>query len=543
MRFNRKKIVVALAAIAFIGGAAAQDNLKKGIEFLDAKMYKTANAYFLEAVKQSPMPDSYYQLGESYLMLEKVDSAVYYFTQSGVQDPAYYLDEVGLGKVKLKEKNTAAAAELFDLAMKKDRKNPDIYIAIAKAYSAYGMYDKANEMIQMAFKAKKNYPEAFVAEGDIFFAEKKYNEAIGKYEQAIHFDPNNKGAMLRNARVYIHINKDLSLNLLNKIVAVDPQYYPAYVEFADYYSSVGKYEQAIESYEKFINLPGIEVVDWQNYAAALYFTKQYDKSLEEVRRILAKDPTNFVMRRIQMYNDFEKEDQESAYTHGNEFFGSKKESDKYIAIDYDVFGRILEAQGETTRAIEMFTKAAEIDSSRVDLYKKISETYDKAQDYPNAIAAAKLFLAKAPEPNAADFYSFGRLYYNAISVARTSGSATELEEYVKGATQMFDSLIVHNPDHYIGYLFKARTIAQVDTEFKGPAKEAYEAALAKLNETKPENDRAEKNISTYQQECYLYLGNYYLTNEDKVNARENFEKILILNPNNESIREFIKSIK
>jgi tetratricopeptide (TPR) repeat protein len=88
-------------------------------------------------------------------------------------------------------------------------------------------------------------------------------------------------------------------------------------------------------------------------------------------------------------------------------------------------------------------------------------------------------------------------------------SITRLELY-KEADSSFTKLIELKPESYLGYLFRARTLARIDPETKtGLAKADYEKTLSIL-----EPGDKEKN-KKYLIECYRYLAFYfYMMNEN-----------------------------
>lgn len=537
MKLVNKKIAL-VGVISLILGSVYANPIEKGLGFYEVEMYETAKAYLLEGVNAGTnSAELFYYLGDTYLMLNKQDSATLYFNKSKAADPEYMLPLVGEGKIALKNNNAAGAEELFSQAIKKQKKNPEIYNAIASAYVAFNQFDKVSPMLDKARNAKKNFPKSFVVEGDLFVKQEKAGDACQKYENAIYFDANLKQAYIKEARVYKHINTARALEILDKVVSLDPNYLPTYVEYADIYYTTN-FKKALESYEKFINEPGIPTKEIEKYATVLYFTQNYQQSLDKVQYALKVNPNNFVMKRIEMYNNFELGNFDKTLGLGQAFFNSKGEKDEYISQDYIVYGRTLQKAKQDSLAIIYLVKAIELDNTKSELYKEISSSYEKSEQYDKAIEFFQKYMDSLEKPNPSDYYMFGRTYYQAGSQMGLQGDTIAKREYMLKADKLFEEVTVQNSDSHLGYQWRARSLASLDPDLtQGLAKPLYELTLEKLLAANEDGKRNRDLI-----ECYMYLGNYYYLKEDKAQAIENFKKALELNPANKELEEAIKNL-
>lgn len=538
MKLINKKIVVFGVCTFFAGGLFASP-VEKGIEFYEVNMYETAKAYLLQGVNSgTATPEALYYLGDTYLMLNKEDSAKIFFDKSKAANLEYMLPFVGEGKIQLKNKNLTAAEEIFNQAAKKDKKNPELFTAIARAYVDFNQFDKAPAMYEKARSVKKNFPKSFVVEGDMLLKQEKPGDAAQKYQNAIYFDANIKQAYLKEARVYKHINTTRALEILDKLVELDANYIPAYVELADIYYTTN-FKKALDAYEKFIHEPGIAIKEVEKYAVVLYFTQNFQKSLDYVGKVLQVNPNNFVMKRIEIYNQYDLDNAELALPLAQKFFASKDAKDEYISQDYVTYGRLLQKDKQDSLAVIYLAKAVELDSSKVELYKEISSSYEKSGQYDKAIDAFQKYMDILGTPNTSDYYSFGRTYYQAGTQMGAQGDTIAQKEYLLKADSMFEEVTKQNSESYLGYQWRARTLSSLDPELTaGLAKPLYEQTLEKLLADKDVEKRSRELI-----ECYRYLGYYYFLNKDKVNALENFGKALELDPANNTLKEAIDEIK
>ncbi len=537
MKLNLKRLLTYACSVLFFANTFA-GQLEEGVEFRNVGMYELAKTSLIDAVKANPTTEAYYYLGDVYNLLAKADSAAIYFDK--IADPESPFTFMGKAKLELLKKNTALAEDFAEQAIKKDKKNPMIYTELSLMYIQHKMYDKANEMIGLAMKAKKNYPPAYIAEGDLMIDQKKIGEAISKYEDAIYFDNTNNEATLKVARLYSKINTTQSNAYFDRIIAQSPDYLPVYIESANVYYNGGFFKKSVTAFEKFINKPGIPVSEHQTYASVLYFTKEYEKSLLQTQLVLKKEPNNFIMQRIQMYNFYELGQFDEALAQGERFFQSKGAKDEYITQDYSTYAKILGKKKMDVEAITYYEKALQKDPSDIEINKDIAASYEKLEKYPESISYFEKYLNSAKQITAFDYYTIGRTYYLSGNQQGVLGNVAAKKADLQKADSLFTLVTELNSDHYLGFFWKARTAVSAEGEdlSKGLAKPMYEIAMEKMIV-----DNADGKNNRNIIECCMYLGNYYLLNKDKTKAIEYFEKVLEITPDNQSLKDAIKGLK
>ena len=93
------------------------------------------------------------------------------------------------------------------------------------------------------------------------------------------------------------------------------------------------------------------------------------------------------------------------------------------------------------------------------------------------------------------------------------------------------------PDNYLGYFWRARANSLLDPETTvGLAKPYYESALAIL-EDKPD---AGKSLLV---ECNSYLGYYYFVKNEFTESKVYWNKILEIDPSNDTARKALEGIQ
>lgn len=157
------------------------------------------------------------------------------------------------------------------------------------------------------------------------------------------------------------------------------------------------------------------------------------------------------------------------------------------------------------------------------------------KNYPEAIRLYKLYLdVLDSKAKVSDLFLLGRLYYMA---ACDPEYADNKVIYLTKADEIFAEVSQKIPDNYLGYFWRARTCTISDPEtVEGLAKPYYEKAL---------NILEEKGGSSNSLiiECESYLGYYYFVKKDYEQSKLYWNKILELDPENQTARQALEGLK
>jgi tetratricopeptide (TPR) repeat protein len=566
MKMNRKKLLNLMIVLLFSTWGVFAGSNERGIDLYRAELYGAAKLFFLNQTGQSEQEqaENYYYLGQTYYQLQQTDSAAYYYAKAIETAPEYPFGYIGEGKLALIKGDTKIAESLFKKANGFNKKDPSVQTTIAEVYIDAKMYPQADESLDKARKVNKKYSGIYMAEGDMLMKEGKTGEACARYENAITFDPSDKVAYLKLARVYKLINRNETLKYLEKLTQIDPDYIPAYSEIGDLYDLTNNddenvnYTKALNAYEKFISIPGVPLLQHVRYAQLLYFTGQYEKSLKQIDYILKNDPKNTVMCRLQAYNNFKLENNTVALKQMEQFL-KENPANTHVYFDYITYGRLLLKNKQPAAAIDILLKAVSLDSTRAEIYKELISAYESTNDFPAAIAQYEKFFTVEKIPRVGDYMQYGFDNYYAASQYIEEPYTTSIitpeqkqiddtlfYSYIKKGNEAFDEVIERSPETYPGYLWKARLNSFVDLKeqkgksgaMQGAAKKYYEDALVVMQKT---NDEGKRNNDII--EAYRYLASYYLLLDDKVNAGEYFKKILEVDPVNAVALDALKQLK
>lgn len=431
--------------------------------------------------------------------------------------------------------NPSAASEAFDDMLKgKSKKDIGLLLEIGRAYLQAGKYAEA---IGYADRAKEIYPkcaEAYLLSGDVAMAKNDVNQASADYNQAIFLDENCAEAYLKYAEVYQKVNPQLSLEMLERLQIKFPDDIRVNKQMGDIYYDMGEYGKAIAAYEGYMSKGEPSAQDYVRHAMLLYLNKEFDRSLESVRKGKVLQADNQVLKRLDMYNNYELGNYDAGVESAIALF-KDPDDPELIYLDYVYWGRLLGAKEQYEEAILQFKKALALDENQADVYRDMATMYEKLEDYPNAIATFQTYMSALKTPSdVGDLFLYGRLNYY---VAADSSSIANRPHYLAKADTAFARVMKHAPDNYLGSFWRARTNSLLDPETtQGLAKPHYETALAIL-EKKPD---ASVPVLV---ECLSYLGYYYFIKEDYPLSKYYWNEILAIDPDNQTAKTALEGIQ
>lgn len=566
--FLTSALLVALPAVALAGSN------EKGIDYYRAELYGAAKVFFLAQTNQTPAEkaENYYYLGQSYYRLEQNDSARYYYNLAVETDPEYAFGYVGQGSLELANDNSKVAEELFKKANKLAKTDPSVFTAIAESYVAKDLYDKAKDALGKARKINKQYSGIYTTEGDMLMKQGRIGDANGYYDNAILYNPDDKLAYLKCAQVYKNINPSRAIEYLDKLVALDANYIPAYAEIGDINRNLGQdykdngedekadqcFAKALAAYEKFISIPGVPLLQQERYAQLLFFTKRYDKAEAQIRSVLEQDNDNAVMHRIRAYNNFALGKDDLALEQLTAVLENLP-TEKHLYVDYTTLGDIYLKKRQYEEAENSYKKALAIDTTKtIVLYANLIKAADEAKDYPVSIAFWEKYFEVNPEYQPLDLLEFGKdNYFAAATYLKDSVVVAEKADAALAATneksfnffiqkgdKAFSDLIERRPELYYGYQWRAdlnaladsyNTLRQKPVAFA--AKPFYEKAI-EFNLANNADGKRTSDIKT----GYQYLAKYYIEQNDINTCIDIYQKILEVDPNDAGAKATLQKL-
>jgi tetratricopeptide (TPR) repeat protein len=541
---------------------------RTGINLYESGVYRASKAFFLKQwnngnTSPEEKAEACYYLGEIYLKLNQPDSASIYYNKGLEVLPTDPFNKIGVSKLTLKEFSSKEAltkemaktiSEVFNDAIKTNKKDIRIPLAVAEAYAYAGDYNKAVEYIKQAKKVNAKSGLPYMLEGDITLYKNQENrgDAGTKYDNAVYFSPDLIGAHVKHARIYMPVNGALSLEKLTAIQQIDPNFSGHYPLLAKLYETQGNSKLAVAHYAKFIDGGNYDEEDLLEYAKLLYFDKQYDKVLPVVTPVLKKHPDNLVAKRLHAYALSKTQSGQQSVDAIKRFIQTAP-IDKLIWLDYLCYAEQLEANKQYAEAAINYAKVIQLDDTKKDLLKNIGEMHEKNHQADSAITYYTQYLDFTGQPDPATYFNIGRNYY----FLGTDSLLTQENriEALHKADETFKKIVEIAPTSFLGYFWLARTNSMIDPETtQGLAKPYYEKVIeVLLGQT--DHERYKKELI----ESYSYLGYFYYVQADVITTKHKnnpdfakeeyltsksfFSKVLELDANNATAKKAIESIK
>ena len=535
-----KKITLISSAI-IIANTVFSQTLQEAITKTDNERFDVAAVDYRNLIaKETTKGDNYFYFGENYFKKGDLDSANIFYKKGIELNATYPLNYVGLGKILWYNGQQAEAkTQLFKAATLGANKNAEVMRKTAEIYinAEQKSLDEAINLLNSAIKIEPKNAETYLLMGDAMLEKNPTDggPAIKNYNKATELNPASPKGDLRSGRLYQRgQNYQLALDLYKKAQATDPTYAPAYREKAELYYKAGQKANAVESYKKYLELNN-SLDARERYASFLFSNKQYAEAIGELENLQKAGNTKFYLDRMLGYsyaelgNTIDKEAFNKGLSSINLFFEktSTVPNFKYVATDYKYKGILLAKTGKDSLGVIEMEKVASMDPTKAtEMLREIAKAYYKARKYTKVIETYEKLMDGNPKNlNGTDYFDLGRSYYFGP------------KDFVKADT-CFSRLCQLSPTFATAYFWRAKSNTQQDLKNeKWLAKPHYEAALAlvKLEERTTASNKA--NVI----EACEYLGYHALTLKDNVKAKEFFNIIKELDPNNKKQIDFFKS--
>ena len=327
---NLTRRVLLTAAVGFFTNLTFAQSVQDGINFVDSQKYAKAKQNFTDLINQNPKDaNNFFYLGNIYLtqfdpnFTEAQDS----FNKGLALDPKSYLNKIGLASVKLGKGDRSAIAEIQQIV--KDSKEKDAEV-LFRAGEALTLFEKNNSpdlaityLNKAIEKAQKNGVPAhyYYSLGDAYRLKKDPGNAMSAYDKAEVVAKNKASVYTRKGTLWIAAQQwQQAKQNIDKAIAVDPTYAPAYKALAGFNI---KYQKNAEATQNLINYTKYADEDpyTQLEIAKLYFTNEdYANAKTTLNAVFDKvnDPIKYKLRAYILYGE-------------GDYIGAKQNMDLFIS--------------------------------------------------------------------------------------------------------------------------------------------------------------------------------------------------------------------
>jgi tetratricopeptide (TPR) repeat protein len=517
-----------IVSLLFVSSSIKAQSIDDGKKLLRNESFVKAIETFRTVAVQSNNPEAWYYLGEAYFQKGVPDSAKIAFQKGIDVKPGFGLNYAGLAKVLFNNKNISDGEINITQALKiADDKDVKVIQAVAEAYINGGkdLTPKAKDLLDQAIaltkKAKKKDKMNFILLGDMYNVEYDGSAAVENYKKAIDIDSSAQ-AFVSIGRIFQKIKNYPEAEIsYNQAMKVDSVYSPAYKGLAELKFDLRQYEPAIENWKIYIQYSEESRENIKTLINYIYLSKDYKTAADMINNVLKSDPQNTYMLHMLAYSYTQINDSKDGIPVFAKYFSIAKDSDILVA-DYEYYSKLLVDGKQDSLAVIQLQKAVKMDTSRADLHANIAVLCFKMKNWDCVISEYGLKIKMTGSLAGQEYFDLGRAYYFKNSLIN--------------ADSAFSMLIKTKPDLIIGYIWRARINASLDsTSEKGLARPFYEKVIAMATDTV----KYKKDLI----DAYHYLGFYFYLQKDECSAKANYQHVLFLAPDDQASLEAVKKLK
>jgi len=544
MKTHTKKRITLFACLICAGTFA--QTLPDAIHKTQNEQYAKAKVEFQQLVSKEPTNgDNFFYFGDLMLKTGDLDSAKILF-QKGVDiNPMNPLTHVGMARYMMATGNVAGAEKEITYAkslvqtqagkkdMNMDAKRQaviDLAIAETEIMTSNANFDDAIAMTNQAEKLDGKNPDVFLIRGDVLYKKDPVNgtPAITCYIQASRLDPHSCMANVRIGSLYANgKNMQSAIGYFNVALKTDSTFAPAWRMKGESEYQLGKFDSAAFCSANYLRLNDDPDARYRQ-TIFLYEKGAYDDAITQGNIALSKDSNNIVIYRIlgRCYYDKKVADPSMAIASFNKFFAKQKVLGKppVLADDYVYRGRAFSKNNQDSLALLDYNTAMKMDTSRHDIYFEVATSYYKMKKYDMAAMYYKKKIDLDPaHANISDWNAYGR----AMMIQKDYATA---DSAFKKVTQL-------DPKNPIGWLYRGKTNALLDPEFKSDSARAfYEHYFDLASVDKDKNKRDLIGAATY-------LAGYHYIKKNYACSKAYFQYALDLDPTNADIKKQLDTDK
>jgi Flp pilus assembly protein TadD len=547
---RRKSLIVAMLCVT--NGVMAQ-SVEDGLKDLYYGKYETAKQNLEKAIAAKPTDDrAYYYAGIAQLGMHDDAGAAATF-QKGLQAvPTSPLLQVGLGRLDLLKGDAAAAKQKFEAASTAtEGRNGDVARAIADANTEIKGGDRGyalsvmEKLLNNEGRKKKEVYTAKAADhielGDAYrlLGGENGGKAITAYDKAQELEPNNAEAVMKQGLV--NYNAKLLQDAVNdwtKATNLDPNYAPAYYELYQFYITPTKAQLSLENaakyLEKYMEVIGAgagKLENEYNLAAISFYRKDYDAAINKAKAVLPQTTEGNKGKFVRLLTD--------AYLQKGDTTTGKQVIEEYVktvgetklqANDYKLLSAIYqqntadsaqEALNDSMAAMYLEKYALADTAKDVEKYRNVAETFKNMRDFKRS----------------AEWY--GKLVSD-FTDEQNTGKVQDM--FFKGTWEIYAKEYDKADSTWGAFAAKYPTNEALGTYWRGRANMAKDPD-AKLGTAVPFFQKffeikGEEKVNKPAQLMfpYQYMMIYYYNKEDQANMKIWMDKVLAIDPNNNTVK-------
>ena len=408
----------------------------------------------------------------------------------------------------------------------------DAYFYRTTSFEGLNQYEKALADYSKAIELEPDNAKYYLFRGDFYNNQlEDYDKALADFSQAIELEPDNDNFFFNRALLY---DKNIetyteAIDDYYRVLEINPQMSSPLNNIALIYEELKDYNNALEAYNKIIELDPDEALYYSNRGGLYGFKlEDYDKALADFSQAIELEPDNaeYFSKRAILYTNNLK-DYDNALADISKAIELNPDNEDFLSYRALLYQNNIENYTEAIAGwygvLELNPKRQYINFNIAQIYRSVINDYDKALDsytqeiklYPNDPISYHM-RAYLYEEHFEDYDKALADYSEAIQLApdnedylidRAMLYKDHLKEYDKALAD-YNSLIELDPENLINY----RNRGMYKNELK-----RYDEALSDFNLAIKLNP---KNKNSY---VYFWRANFYLLNNKFKNALEDLD--------------------
>ncbi|WP_428656057.1 tetratricopeptide repeat protein [Runella sp.] len=535
-----------------IHSVQAQD-IQAALVRLERGQVEKAGQLLQELHQAHPTAQTYFYNGYHAIRTNQLKQAGLFFEKGiALDEKRHPLNKAGLGIVALLEGRTADAERILEEVMKESKgKDSEILGRIGEAYTGYTqvindtdkpLYQhhnaaKAIEYLEQAIKRDKKNGQLWLALGDARALSTPANggPAVTAYEYALELLPDKSLPNHRIGTIYwAGRSYNLAGDFYKAAIKADSLYAPSYLQLAELNFKTNRYKEAAAHMNRYLAL--VEKPDAElRYRSGQfdYLAREYSRAVQKIEQVKNEIETP-VKYRLLGRSYFSLKDYDKTIENLKTFL--EKSPDKAEGLEYKLLGRAYQNITDTTIAkdsivVFYLAKAATTDTAE-NLYSEIAEMSYKLKNYEDVVKYVEAGEKRFNKSSVKDKFW--------LAMAAYKMGREDSTMYLK-ADSAFAAVQESSPDHLPTILYRAKSnyygYANQDTAYVKSV--PFYERFVELAYTKKE----EKKFKYDMKIALKYLYSYYTSVEiDPEKALDLAEKGKELDPADKDFNDMMAQL-
>ncbi len=207
-----------------------------------------------KAIRKTPKSDTlFYQRSMLHIANGDIQKAVRDLEVAkklNKDEVTYYLE---LAEIELRRGESGISKDILESANKRFPENVEVMIRLANIYMAVDDYKEARTKLILASRIEPRNPDLYMLSSIIFQEIGKIDRAKEELYQALKYDPDYYDAHVMLGLINARQGKEIAIDHYLNAINAQPKNPEAIYNLAMYYQNNGKYDKAIDLYERGLN--------------------------------------------------------------------------------------------------------------------------------------------------------------------------------------------------------------------------------------------------------------------------------------------------